>query len=69
MVEAELAGVQRSFLSCDHYAAYKKFARLDPGVVLAFCWAQQRRDFLELANDYPEVSLWAMGWVDASCIT
>jgi transposase len=65
VVEGELVGVQRGFLSCDRYVAYKKFARLHPGVVLAFCWAHQRRDFLELANDYPEVSPWAMGWVDA----
>ena len=65
VVEAELAGVDSGFISCDRYAAYKKFARLHPGVVLAFCWAHQRRDFLELANDYPAVSPWAMGWVAA----
>ena len=65
VVQGELAGVQRGFLSCDRYVAYKKFARLNPGVVLAFCWAHQRRDFLALANDYPEASPWAMGWVDA----
>ena len=65
VVEGELAGVGGGFLSCDHYVAYKKFARLNPGVVLAFCWAHQRRDFLELANAYPEVSPWAMAWVDA----
>lgn len=65
VVQAELAGVNSGIISCDRYAAYKKFARLNPGVVLAFCWAHQRRDFLELANDYPEVAPWAMGWVDA----
>jgi transposase len=65
VVEAELAGVDSGFISCDRYAAYKKFARLNPGIVLAFCWAHQRRDFLELANDYPAVSPWAMGWVAA----
>jgi transposase len=65
VVQAELAGVDRGFISCDRYAAYKKFARLNPGVVLACCWAHQRRDFLELANDYPAVSPWAMGWVAA----
>ena len=64
VVEGELAGVQRGVISCDRYSAYKKFARLHPGVVLAFCWAHQRRDFLELANSYPEVSAWAMQWVD-----
>jgi transposase len=57
--------VYNGFISCDRYSAYKKFARLHPGVVLAFCWAHQRRDFLELANDYPDLSPWAMGWVDA----
>ena len=65
VIEAELAGVQSGVISCDRYSAYKKFARLHPAVVLAFCWAHQRRDFLELANSYPDVSAWAMGWVDA----
>jgi transposase len=65
VIEAELAGVRRGVISCDRYAAYKKFSRLHPGVVLAFCWAHQRRDFLELANSYPDVSPWAMRWVDA----
>jgi transposase len=65
VVEVELAGVDNGFISCDRYAAYKKFARLNPGIVLAFCWAHQRRDFLALANDYPAVSSWAMGWVAA----
>ncbi len=51
-------------INCDRYSAYKKFARLHPGVLLAFCWAHARRDFLELANSYPELSTWAMGWVD-----
>ena len=65
VVQTELAGVDSGFISCDRYAAYKKFARLNPGIVLAFCWAHQRRDFLELANDYPAVSPWALGWVAA----
>jgi len=65
VVEAELTGVDRGFISCDRYVAYKKFARLHPGVVLAFCWAHQRRDFLGLGNDYPALWRWAMGWVDA----
>jgi transposase len=64
VIEGELAGVGQGVISCDRYAAYKKFARLNPGVLLAFCWAHQRRDFLELANSYPELSKWAMGWVD-----
>lgn len=65
VVQDELAGVERGIISCDRYSAYKKFARLHPGVVLAFCWAHQRRDFLELANAHPDCSPWAMTWVDA----
>lgn len=63
VVQAELAGVETGIISCDRYSAYKKFARLHPGVILAFCWAHQRRDFLELANAYPDLLPWAFGWV------
>ena len=65
VVQCELEGVERGIISCDRYAAYKRFARLNPGVVLAFCWSHQRRDYLELANSYPLLLPWAMLWVDA----
>ena len=65
VIESELAGVERGIISCDRYSAYKKFARLHPGVVLAFCWAHVRRDLLELANSYPDLSAWAFAGVDA----
>ncbi len=52
VIIAELAGVNQGIISCDRYSGYKRFARLNPGVVLAFCWAHQRRDFLDLANSY-----------------
>jgi len=61
---AELAEAQGGIVSCDRYSAYKKFARLHPTFMLAYCWAHQRRDFIELANGYPELSAWAFGWVD-----
>ena len=64
VIIAELAGVDQGIISCDRYSGYKRFARLNPGVVLAFCWAHQRRDFLDLANSYPESSEWALQWVD-----
>ena len=62
--EAVLAGVHSGVISCDRHGAYKKFSRLHPGIVLSFCWAHQRRDFLTLANDHPSLAEWAMGWVD-----
>ena len=64
VIEDELGPLDSGIISCDRYSAYKCFARLNPGVVLAFCWAHQRRDFLALANAYPDMSPWAMGWVD-----
>ena len=65
VIDAELAGVEHGIISCDRYSAYKKFARLHPGVVLAFCWAHVRTDLLELANSYPDLSSWAFAGVDA----
>jgi transposase len=47
---------------CDRYGAYKKLARI-VGLMLAFCWAHVRRDFLTLARSYPDTEVWAMGWV------
>jgi transposase len=61
---AALQGVSQGILSVDRYAAYRKFARLSPGVSLSICWAHQRRDFLRLANDHPTLWHWAMGWVE-----
>lgn len=64
VVMAELAGVKHGIISCDRYSGYKRFARLNPGIKLAFCWAHQRRDFLDLTNSYPESTEWALQWVD-----
>ena len=61
---AVLAGVEHGVISCDRHSAYKKFARLHPGIVLSFCWAHQRRDVLNLANEHPTLAAWAMPWVD-----
>ena len=65
VVQGELDGVAEGIISCDRYSAYKKFARLNPGVLLAFCWSHQRRDYLNLANSYPLLLSWAMRWVEA----
>jgi len=65
VVQGALHGVVSGIISCDRYSGYKKFARLTPGVVLAFCWAHQRRDYLNLANSYPDLLDWALVWVSA----
>jgi transposase len=64
VIEGELKGVTKGIINCDRYSAYKKFARLYPGILLAFCWAHQRRDYLELGNAHPSLLSWAMDWVD-----
>jgi transposase len=64
VIEAVLEGVTEGVIICDRYSAYKKFARLHPGIWLAFCWSHQRRDFLKLANSYPQLESWALDWVD-----
>lgn len=61
----ELAGAEGGIISCDRYSGYKSVARQIKGFTLAFCWAHQRRDFLELANAYPAQLNWAFEWVDA----
>jgi transposase len=65
VIQGELGDQDSGIISCDRYSAYKRFARLNPGVLLAFCWAHQRRDYLELANSHPALSAWAMARVDA----
>jgi transposase len=60
---AVLEGVEHGVISCDRHSAYEKFARLHPGIVLSFCWAHQRRDLLNVANEHPTLAAWAMQWV------
>jgi transposase len=48
---------------CDRYSAYKMLARLNLAILLAFCWAHVRRDFLTLAKGFPEYEEWALAWV------
>ncbi|MBA7649501.1 hypothetical protein ES703_57298 [subsurface metagenome] len=57
------AKVIKGILSVDRYVAYKVLLE-DGRIILAFCWAHQRRDFLDLANSYPELEGWAFEWVD-----
>ncbi|HCZ14429.1 MAG TPA: hypothetical protein DHV85_07480 [Candidatus Accumulibacter sp.] len=56
----ELSGSAGGIIICDRYSAYKKLARVLDHFILPFCWAHQRRDFLELANAHPDLSDWAL---------
>jgi len=52
-------------INCDRHKAYIKFVRLYEGtILLAFCWAHVRRDFLSLANANPQHEVWALEWIE-----
>ena len=49
---------------CDRYSAYKKLVRmLDGLVILAFCWAHLRRDFVEAAAGQARLTKWCQEWI------
>jgi transposase len=54
----------RVVLMVDRYSAYKAMAQVKLGnVVLVFCWAHVRRDFVKLGKVWPEHKEWALAWL------
>jgi transposase len=51
-------------LVCDRYSAYKCLAKDCDDLLLAFCWAHVRRDFLKAARSWPECERWMFTWVE-----
>ena len=52
-------------LVVDRYSAYKSMTRKVPGMILAFCWAHVRRDFIVALAKRPEQKVWASVWQDS----
>ena len=53
------------FLVCDRYSAYRKLAREAAGtVILCWCWAHQRRDFIHCAAGHASLTRWCEGWIE-----
>jgi transposase len=51
-------------LMVDRLASYKAMAPVKAGlIVLAFCWAHVRRDFITVAKGFPELKPWALAWL------
>jgi transposase len=49
----------------DRYKAYQVIDQVKRGqIVLAFCWAHVRRDFLAVARTWPDQEGWALAWVE-----
>lgn len=60
-----LAGIEAGILTCDRYSAYKRLQ--EQGILLSYCWAHVRRDFLEIQNGFPSLKQFAnkyIGWID-----
>jgi transposase len=54
----------RGVLLVDRYSAYKAMAQVkNGGLVLAFCWAHVRRDFVRVGKGWPELKPWALAWL------
>jgi len=67
---AHFAGLQvdQVIIVCDRYSAYKKLARLAANILLAFCWAHVRRDFLDAGRAFPELEPSALQWKERIAI-
>ena len=51
-------------LEVDRYAGYKAMAQVKSGrIVLAFCWAHVRRDFVGVGKSWSELTPWALAWL------
>lgn len=52
-------------LMVDRYSGYKAMGQVKQGdLALAFCWAHVRRDFVRVGKGYPELTQWALGWLE-----
>lgn len=53
-------------INVDRYSAYKAMRQVKEGwIILAFCWAHVRRDFLEILTSWDDLADWAWSWVEA----
>jgi transposase len=51
-------------LMVDRYSAYKAMTQVKQGgIVLVFCWAHVRRDFVQVGKGWPELKPWALAWL------
>jgi transposase len=57
--------LEQVIVVCDRYSGYKRLARENAVIVLAFCWAHVRRDFLDAAKSWPDLEAWMFSWIKA----
>jgi transposase len=62
--ERHYAKKAQGVLMVDRYSAYKAMDQVKAGsVLLAFCWAHVRRDFIGVGKGWPELVDWAIVWL------
>lgn len=62
--ETHFQAQSRGVLVVDRYSAYKAMSWVKDGIlVLAFCWAHVRRDFIRVGKGWPELKTWALEWL------
>jgi hypothetical protein len=62
--EAHFGPKASGTLEVDRYSGYKAMALVKLGlIVLAFCWAHVRRDFVGVGKGWPELTPWALSWL------
>jgi transposase len=63
--EEHLGPDASGILVVDRYKAYQVIEQVKSGlIVLAFCWAHVRRDYLAVARTWPDQESWALAWLD-----
>src|SRR5262249_1509997 len=63
--EEHLGPDAHGIMVVDRYKAYQVIEQVQKGlIVLAFCWAHVRRDFVEVARTWPEQAGWALAWLE-----
>jgi len=62
--EAHFGPQASGVLEVDRYSGYKAMAQVKSGlIVLAFCWAHVRRDFVGVGKSWSELTPWALCWL------
>ncbi len=62
--QAHFGIVAAGILNVDRFSSYKALGKTNVRIILAFCWAHVRRDFIAVAKDWPDQEEWGMSWVE-----
>jgi transposase len=57
-----LAGIENGVVTCDRYSGYQPLQ--EQGILLSYCWAHVRRDFIKLKDGYPRLRRFANTWIE-----